>query len=111
MSAMKDIRLWGILVLALGLRTVMLLSVFADMKRARTPDSLDYENLSISLLWGEGYKPAWEAGVVVSKPEIFLTPGYPALLAGAGWVASKTQRDSTVEPLWFWSFAQTRTGS
>jgi len=107
MSVMKDIRLWGILILALGLRTVLLMAVFADVRRAMTPDSWDYVNVASNLAtYGEYGRIAVNrkfynlsdgndaklfqailAGGPGVTPEIFRTPGYPTLLAGAGRIA------------------------
>ena len=89
MGAMKDIRLWGILILALAVRSVLVMSVFADGERAKTPDSYDYEKLASSLLQDSDYKQYWSLGNI-SRPEIFRTPGYPALLVGASWLAPQT---------------------
>jgi hypothetical protein len=90
MAAMKDIRLLGILFLALAVRTAMLFSVFADVRRAMTPDSGDYYRLG--LRWAESGK--YESGKRVIlrtfgvslgsySPEIFRTPGYPAEIMAA----------------------------
>ena len=87
MGAMKDIRLWGILVLALAVRTVMLFSVFADVERARTPDSEDYEKLGCSLASGGDYESDY--ALWGCRPEFFRTPGYPALLAGPQYLATR----------------------
>jgi len=97
MGAMKDIRLLGILFLALAVRTAMLFSVFADVRRAQTPDSLDYLALAWTMSDLDRYahrispQPFEQIGVPFTnsvsyggnQPEIFRTPGYPALLAGA----------------------------
>jgi len=92
MNAMKDIRLLGILFLALAVRTAMLFSVFADVRRAVTPDSVDCLNLGNTLSWDHEFKQ-WDTFVVElgllmgmdGHPEVFRTPGYPALLAAAQW--------------------------
>ena len=98
MGDMKDIRLLGILLLALAVRTVMLFSVFEDVKRARKPDSHDYENLASWWLVSGDYQlenlavmAPWD-GAPIPRPEIFRTPGYPALLAGANWATPETHR-------------------
>ena len=97
MGDMKDIRLLGILFLALAVRTVMLFSVFADVRRAETPDSADYLALAWTMSDLDRYahrissQPFEQIGVPFTnsvsyggnQPEIFRTPGYPALLAGA----------------------------
>jgi len=97
MTAMKDIRLFGILLLALAVRTAMLFSVFADVRRAATPDSRDYLALAWTMSDLDRYahrispQPFEQIGVPFTnsvpyggnQPEIFRTPGYPALLAGA----------------------------
>ena len=84
---MKDIRLWGILVLALAVRAVMLFAVFADVERAETPDSRDYGKLAFYMSeQGEFlHKIIFLdiGGVLDKSPEVFRTPGYPALLAAA----------------------------
>ncbi len=96
MSAMKDIRLWGILILALAVRTAMLFSVFADVRRAETPDSRDYMGLAWSMSDFQPYsrggftKPPFDSGGPLAfgeRPEVFRTPGYPSLLAAANWAA------------------------
>ena len=96
MDAMKDIRLWGILLLALAVRTAMLFSVFEDVHRAETPDSYDYEHLASWWLGSGDYQlenlavmAPWD-GLPTPRPEIFRAPGYPALLGGAEWVDAKT---------------------
>jgi len=92
---MKDIRLLGILFLALAVRTVMLFSVFADVRRAQTPDSRDYKVLATSLFLHREYANAVVPNTLFKpSPQIFRTPGYPALLAGAYWVTSETHRGS-----------------
>jgi len=97
MTAMKDIRLFGILLLAMAVRTAMLFSVFADVRRAATPDSRDYLALAWTMSDLDRYahrispQPFEQIGVPFTnsvpyggnQPEIFRTPGYPALLAGA----------------------------
>ena len=95
MNPMKDIRLWGILILALAVRTVMLFSVFQDVRRAVTPDSGDYDELALH--WSDtgayarssGGFSVVEGGRILNLvspkvfPEVFRTPGYPGLLVAA----------------------------
>jgi hypothetical protein len=86
MGDMKDLRLLGILFIALAVRTVMLFSVFQHVGRAITPDSRDYGELGQN--WAQcgqylstqaGITPATSGGYSgVLDPEIFRTPGYPA---------------------------------
>ena len=96
MGAMKDIRLLGILFLALAVRTVMLFSVFADVRRAATPDSRDYMGLAWSMSDFQPYsrggftKPPFDSGGPLAfgeRPEVFRTPGYPSVLAAGNWAA------------------------
>jgi hypothetical protein len=102
MSDMKDIRLLGILILALAVRTAMLFSVFADVRRAETPDSKDYMGLGWGLFSCQYSQvgltePPFEFGgpmVLWDRPEIFRTPGYPVLMAGANWVTPEDARGS-----------------
>jgi hypothetical protein len=110
MSAMKDIRLLGILFLALAVRTAMLFSVSADIERAKTPDSQEYENLAAGWLQTGEYedplpiKRIYFSGCLprVYRAEIFRTPGYPALLAGAVRATPKNQSaQSPLLLLWF----------
>jgi hypothetical protein len=124
MGTMKDIRLWGILLLALAVRTAMLFSVFAEVKRARTADSADYLALAWTMSDGGRYsqrfpQPDFERqrradandGSVryggSREPEIFRTPGYPALLAAVdmvkpgyarGWMDYVARPDSATPP-------------
>ena len=92
---MKDIRLWGILILALAVRTVMLFSVFADTSRSRTPPSGDYDLIADILASSRQYStkhqfPPERLGETwIDGPEILHPPGYPSLLAGAVWVFPK----------------------
>jgi len=110
MNVMKDIRLWGILILALAVRTAMLFSVSADIERAKTPDSQEYENLAAGWLQTGEYedplpiKRIYFSGCLprVYRAEIFRTPGYPALLAGAVRATPKNQSaQSPLLLLWF----------
>ena len=110
MCAMKDIRLLGILILALAVRTAMLFSVSADIERAKTPDSQEYENLAAGWLQTGEYedplpiKRIYFSGCLprVYRAEIFRTPGYPALLAGAVRATPKNQSaQSPLLLLWF----------
>lgn len=87
---MKDIRLWGILILALAVRTAMLYSVFADVGRAVTPDSRDYCFLANTLSTEGRYGHRF-------GPDVFRTPGYPGLLAGTDWVR-KTAKIEDMPP-------------
>lgn len=105
MGAMKDIRLWGILILALAVRAVFLMAVFADVHQAITPDSKDYANLASWWLLSGDYQledlavvAPWD-GSPTPRPEIFRTPGYPALLAGAAWVAEEAH-GRRQRPVW-----------
>ena len=95
MGDMKDIRLWGILILALAVRAVLLSSVFTDVGRAMTPDSVDYVDVASNLAtYGEYGRIAVDrkfynlsdgndaklfqailAGGPGVTPEIFRTPG------------------------------------
>jgi len=103
---MKDIRLWGILILALAVRAVMLFPVFADVDRAKTPDSEDYE-LIANVLASKGqysnshhFPPQKLGSTNFEGPEIIRPPGYPALLAGAVRVSPPAVVHT--EPVWAW---------
>jgi hypothetical protein len=96
MTTMKDIRLLGILLLALAVRTAMLFSVFQDVPRAMTPDSRDYMGLAWSMSDFQPYsrgvftKPPFDPGGPLAfgeRPEVFRTPGYPSVLAAGNWAA------------------------
>jgi hypothetical protein len=101
MSAMKDIRLLGILLLALAVRTVMLFSVFAHVERAQTPDSQGYMELGEHLSLFHGYENGqgrFSDHMLMQMPEIFRTPGYPALLAAANWLADLPEKFAPQKP-------------
>jgi len=76
MGGMKDLRLWGILLIGLALRALLFSAAIRDEDRAFTADSRDYWDLSREVFDGRYVSDRW----VLRQPEIFRTPGYPAFL-------------------------------
>jgi len=90
---MKDRRVWIILLVALGLRMVLLHCAFTDCRGALPPASSKYDSLAFFM--GD---PRWSYEDSVARspdshvkivPEIQVPPGYPALCFAANWVAEQ----------------------
>ncbi len=108
MGAMKDIRLLGILFLALAVRTAMLFSVFADVRRAETPDSGDYGHLGLHLAKSGKYESGkgvqlrtYGVSVGLYAPEIFRSPGYPAEIMTAKKIADLFREEDHMSSMGF----------
>ncbi len=79
--------LWFILASALVLRGSLLAAGWRQPERFLTPDSRDYDALARSLLDDCRFSRTSDGA-----PELFRTPGYPLLLAGAYAVSGKSVR-------------------